>query len=529
MREFNTTGICVPNMHYMVDISEKVEKIYQLVDDGCYFTINRGHQYGKTTTIGRLQKRLNDDGNYFCIIISFQYYTDKMFADEEGFCQGLLSRIHRALSLEHKEEAKLWLDESVTDLRKLSKLITKRCTGKKIVLIVDESDEASYSYIFVQFLKLLRGKYLYRTEGKDFTFHSVIFAGVNDIKNLPQNTVITIGDNEIIMRSPWNIATDFDIDMSFSAKEIETMLVEYEKDNHTGMNISEIAQEIRDYTSGYPYLVSKLCWLIETDLGRNWTLDGVKDAVKLILIEQSTLFNVLFTIIEENKEFSNLMYGLAVIRMYYPCDVYEPTMRLGLMFSFLSSNTNGLIIHNRIFEIRIADYFVAKNLRQWREREIIQSPAYEIIRDSVFNMEKCLTQFREHYEEIYTEKDLKFLERDGKLIFLTYLKSLIKSKGFYHFEPQSREHGRIDLVVYYLKQQFIIEMKLWYGDKRHEEAYGQLAGYLKSKNKDRGYLLTFDFRKKPDEKITESQWIEWDGKQIFDVILNVVPHHREKK
>jgi hypothetical protein len=53
--------------------------------------------------------------------------------------------------------------------------------------------------------------------------------------------------------SPWNIAADFDIDMSFSAKEIETMLVDYENDYHTGMDISTIAQEIRFYTSGYPY------------------------------------------------------------------------------------------------------------------------------------------------------------------------------------------------------------------------------------------------------------------------------------
>ena len=188
---------------------------------------------------------------------------------------------------------------------------------------------------------------------------------------------------------------------------------------------------------------------------------------------------------------------------------------------FLSNETEGLTIHNRIFEIRIADYFVARNLLNWREREVAQSPAYEIIIDNVFDMEKCLTKFKKHYAEIYTEKDLKFLEHDGKLIFLTYLKPLINSRGFYHFEPQTRDNGRIDLIVDYLKQQFIIEMKLWYGDKRHEEAYDQLAGYLKSKNIDRGYLLTFDFRKTHDDRFADCQWVEWDGKRIFDVVLSV--------
>ena len=45
MRRFNVTGICVPNMHYMVDISRKIEKIFAMVEYGYYFTINRGRQY----------------------------------------------------------------------------------------------------------------------------------------------------------------------------------------------------------------------------------------------------------------------------------------------------------------------------------------------------------------------------------------------------------------------------------------------------------------------------------------------------
>lgn len=32
MKEFNTTGICNPEKHYMVDISERLKKIKVLVD-----------------------------------------------------------------------------------------------------------------------------------------------------------------------------------------------------------------------------------------------------------------------------------------------------------------------------------------------------------------------------------------------------------------------------------------------------------------------------------------------------------------
>jgi len=523
MREFNVTGICVPNMHYMVDINEKVEEIFQLVESGKYFTINRGRQYGKTTTIGRLRKRMPE--NYVCASISFQYSSEKMFADEEGFSQGLINRIHRALIRENPKEANLWQNESVTNFELLNHFITERCTGKKIVLIIDEADEASNNGIFIRFLKMLRDKYLFRNAGDDDTFHSVILASVYDIRNLKQKIILSgkyaPSSGESAMNSPWNIAVDFNIDMSFSAKEIETMLVEYENDHHTGMDISAIAQEIRFYTNGYPYLVSRICLLIERDLARIWTFEGVQEAIKIILDENSTLFDDLIKKIEENPDLQNLMYDLTVGKIKYPYNADDSVMKYGIMFGFITRGTDGLQMHNRIFEIRISNYFIAKNLRNWRENKVFQSPANEIIKDGIFDMELCLSKFKKHYTEIFTENDLSFLEHDGKLIFLTYLIPFINGTGFYHFESETRDYGRMDFVIDYLKQQFILEIKLWYGDSRHEEAYEQLAKYLKSKNTECGYLLTFDFRKKGDVTFSENRWIRWNGKQIYDVVLRV--------
>lgn len=54
MKEFNTTAICIPELHYMVDTTEKIRQIEKLIAHGDYFTINRARQYGKTTTISTL-------------------------------------------------------------------------------------------------------------------------------------------------------------------------------------------------------------------------------------------------------------------------------------------------------------------------------------------------------------------------------------------------------------------------------------------------------------------------------------------
>ncbi|MCI8638076.1 MAG: hypothetical protein HFG41_02730 [Coprococcus sp.] len=44
------------------------------------------------------------------------------------------------------------------------------------------------------------------------------------------------------------------------------MLEEYEQEMHTGMDIRATAELIYDYTSGYPYLVSYICKVVDERL-----------------------------------------------------------------------------------------------------------------------------------------------------------------------------------------------------------------------------------------------------------------------
>ena len=81
MREFNTTGTCYPDEHYMVDITKRLEIIEQKVAKGEYITINRGRQYGKTTTLYHLTQRLSN--NYVVFSISFERMGDTEFATED--------------------------------------------------------------------------------------------------------------------------------------------------------------------------------------------------------------------------------------------------------------------------------------------------------------------------------------------------------------------------------------------------------------------------------------------------------------
>ncbi|MFP3152914.1 hypothetical protein LQZ18_00485 [Lachnospiraceae bacterium ZAX-1] len=133
-------------------------------------------------------------------------------------------------------------------------------------------------------------------------------------------------------------------------------------------------------------------------------------------------------------------------------------------------------------------------------------------------MELCLTKFVEHYEDIFHEKDVAFLEKHGRLLLLTYLKPLINGQGFYHIESRLTGLWRMDIVVDFVKDQFILELKIWYGNSKQEEAYEQLSKYLDSKHASIGYLVTFDFRKDKNRQ-QKVKWVEFEERQIFDVIM----------
>ena len=83
LKEFNTTAVCIPEKHYMVDLSERLKEIKKLVDAGKYFTINRARQYGKTTTLNALKTYLYKE--YSVISLDFQGIGSSGFDTEQSF------------------------------------------------------------------------------------------------------------------------------------------------------------------------------------------------------------------------------------------------------------------------------------------------------------------------------------------------------------------------------------------------------------------------------------------------------------
>ena len=59
------------------------------------------------------------------------------------------------------------------------------------------------------------------------------------------------------------------------------------------------------------------------------------------------------------------------------------------------------------------------------------------------------------------------------------------------------------MIVDYLGEQFIVELKIWYGNEYNERGGKQLADYLEYYHKDKGYMISFNFNRNKKTGIQE--------------------------
>jgi hypothetical protein len=243
-----------------------------------------------------------------------------------------------------------------------------------------------------------------------------------------------IADEGKLYNSPWNIAADFTVDMSFNPDEIATMLNEYENDHHIGMDIPTISQEIYNYTSGYPFLVSRICQLVDEKFNRDWTITGrLISAVKCLTdVEKNTLSDDIIKNLESYSELHEFMYEMIITGKEARYSTRDPVVDWAMMFGIVQYRNEKIKTANRIFERWITDYFLSKDYRtdNCSKKEVNGVFKFDVVKDGHFDMELCLIRFAQHYRKIFNKKDAVFLERQGRLIFLSFLVPLINGEDF---------------------------------------------------------------------------------------------------
>ena len=522
MKRFNLTGVCVPDKHYMVDLSEKVDIIIKdYIEQGAYFTVNRARQFGKTTMLSSLARRLAD--KYLVIKLSFEGIDDGNFNDNHSFVDMFVKNVTKWLRQMNVEQEIIneWMDKHYDESTVTGKAfdilgdkITRLCNSAKkgVILLVDEVDKSSNNQIFLNFLGLLRSKYLDMQEGLDTSFQSVILAGVYNVKNLKLKLR---PEAERKYNSPWNIAADFDVDMSFSVDEIAKMLKQYSADTGISMDTHAVSEKIRFYTNGYPFLVSWLCKWIDERGGRQWTIQNVENAEKELLNNDNMLFDDMIKNIENNKELKQIIIGVLIEGKKLLCAKSDLVINMGMMFGILAEKEKMVSISNIIFETYLYNHMIVEKMRKQ------YTFAYEnnqFIKNGELDMERALQKFQEVMKAEYRNEDVSFIERQGRLLFLCFMKPIINGKGNYYVEPETRDNTRMDVVISYGGCEYIVELKIWRGQQYRQRGLAQLEEYLDSRNNQKGYLISFSFNK--DKMYVQNTMIfENSQKEVYEIIV----------
>lgn len=180
--------------------------------------------------------------------------------------------------------------------------------------------------------------------------------------------------------------------------------------------------------------------------------------------------------------------------------VYNPDeqwLDIAEMLGFIKNEDGNVRIANRIFEMRLYNYFLTTNEAQ---NSLIFKAASrdktQYIKDGRLDMETVLEKYVEHFDSIYGDRNEPFSEEEGRRRFLMYIRPIINRSGNYYIEAETRNARRMDIVVDYAAEQFIIELKVWRGNAYNERGERQLSDYLDYFHLKKGYMLSYNFNKK---------------------------------
>ena len=360
---------------------------------------------------------------------------------------------------------------------------------------------------------MLRNKYLVRKQEK--TFHSIVLAGLHDIKSLKLKIR---NDDERKFNSPWNIAADFKVDMNLQPAEIKPMLDDYVAETGVKMDTKLVAERLFYYTSGYPFLVSKLCKNIAEDIlpqkmvhpdtigaEQTWSFEDIEASVALLMNENNTNFDSLIKSLENDRNLYDFVYNIIMEGEIVPFNPDAPLIQQGLMHGIFK-NDGQIKIHNRVYEERLYNYMTAQTMISMKSHYNYAN--HFNLENDILDMPAAIARFQQFMKEEFNEKGKSFLERHGRLVFLSFLAPILNGKGHSFKEVQVSHEKRLDIVIIYGPNKYIVELKRWYGEEAHKKGIIQLTDYLEIHGINIGYLVIFEYNK---VKSWRKEWIDNKG------------------
>jgi len=519
-KTFQTAGPVILSENYFVERREETAEFLSRIERGKYIVIFAPRQTGKTSFFRQSLDKLTEDASYIPIALDFEVYSDvtseRFYQDVQRILsRHLISRL-KTLSIENFSETKTFIKNYVINdhlsFEDFFFELSLRLPDKKVVIIIDEFDGIPQVELR-NFLHTLRR--IYHNVGKK-SIHSVGIVGVKSVSQLDYDRSV----------SPFNIQDEFEL-RNFTLQQVRELIGQY-TDEVGQVFAPEVIQLIHSKTAGQPFLVNRLAQILTEELQfsktETITCECFQEALQLLLKEDNTHFDTLVKNIRQRPEFKNLLLKIISREEGVLFNRRDDVHRELTTYGVIKEDNGMCVIENPIYQSIVIDAFKpGENGLEGRYLPEDTSFAECVTPDGIIQMESLLKNFCDFIQRIgfrILEIPQTPHEFVGQYLLIGYLDMFVRQIGADIYPEVPTGRGRMDIILLFSGRKYIIETKLFYGEKQYQTGKRQLAEYLKSEQVGEGYYVVFDYRSQKAQGRMEKEKI--DTKTIFSYCIPVL-------
>lgn len=521
MRCFETRGPVYPEKNYVVSRTEETADFINRIKMGRYIVLFAPRQTGKTTFFKSALKTLTLEApDYFPIQLNFDTYADLSMSDfYECLYEDLREEIENIFHLRDSTPSDA-LTEFLDDTKLTNAFSMRRFFSKfsgflnnqKVIIIIDEFDGIPQDAVS-GFLNALRHVYL------SDHLQCPYSVGIVSVKSIAQLNY----DRSI---SPFNIQDDFNL-LNFTLEQVQELLAQYTEE--TGQHFApEVVEKLHKQTGGQPFLVNRLGQILTEELGIPKTeticMEHFLKAHNRIFHERNVNFEHLLTNLRRDPRFKSILMKIISIESGVPFNLYDDLMNELITYGVIARGDDDLCeIVNPIYQQCILQAF--RPLFNGLEDDYFPDDTdFEdyLTSDGHIDLDRLLDNFRDFIARVgfrilqVPDTPQEFVGQDLLYTYLDQFVSIVR--GAMYLEVQTGR-GRIDLVIFHNGRKYIVETKIWEGERRFQSGKKQLMTYLKLEQAVEGYYVVFDHRETPTS-LTETETDE--GIAIRSYVIPVV-------
>ena len=528
MRSFGTRGRVYPDKHYVVPRTEEIADYINRIKEGRYVVLFAPRQTGKTTFFRFAVETLTtEESDYFPIQLNFEEYEDYSVSNfyaslDREMCKEIERVFQRRGEIPSKALSQFLVDMKIIDNASMrvffehfiSFLNSQFGSKQKIVLIIDEFDAIPQAAV-KGFLHSLR--YIYLSDELQCP-HSVGIVGVKSITQLNYDRSI----------SPFNIQDEFNLP-NFSLTQVRALLSQYTEEVGQPFD-PEVVIALHKQTAGQPFLVNRAAQILteELEIPKTETIamEHFLVAHTHLLEERNTNTDHLLTNIRRDHRFESLLMRICSYERGVPFNLDNEIISELTMYGVITKSSDRMCeIVNPIYQHRIMQTFKPA-INGLEEVYFPEDADKDFIDYLTSSGEIELEALLDNFKDFIARAGFRILqvpetpkEYVGQNLLYAYLDHFIRTINADMFLEVQTGRGRIDLLILYNSRKYIVETKIWEGERYYQAGKKQLVAYLKSEKADAGYYVVFDHRTNPESRV-ETETLE--GMTIRSYIIPVM-------